>query len=259
MIFMDDFPEQGEIVIGRISKVLDYGVFLDLLEYEGVQGFVHISNVSSSWVKNIRNFVKEGQIRAGKVIHVDKSKKQVDVSLNKVSPNAQRAKIEEYKQAKRAQKLLELLAEKQGVSFDVVWSEVAEPLLQNYDSLFDAFQAVLLKGGSAVSVVPKKWVGKLVELVRSNYSLPVKVVRGKVSVFVPGSNGVELVKKALSAGEKVGGSNVSVFYEGSGVFGIRVSSSDYKSAEKLLKSVSDTIVSSVSSFGGKAVFERVEE
>ena len=91
---MVDFPEQGEIVIGRISKVLGYGVFLDLLDYEGLQGFVHISNVSSSWVKNIRNFVKEGQIRAGKVVSVDSSKNQVDVSFTKVSANIQRAKIE---------------------------------------------------------------------------------------------------------------------------------------------------------------------
>jgi len=73
---MEEFPEVGEIVIGKIVKVLDYGVFMDLIEYEGLQGFVHISNVSSSWIKNIRNFVKEGQIRAGKVTNIDQSKNQ---------------------------------------------------------------------------------------------------------------------------------------------------------------------------------------
>ncbi|MEM4326555.1 MAG: S1 RNA-binding domain-containing protein [Candidatus Diapherotrites archaeon] len=97
---MTELPEQGEIVIGKITKVLDYGVFLELLEYEGVQGFVHISNVSSSWIKNIRNFVKEGQIRAGKVIAIDEKKNQIDISFTKVPPNAQREKIEEYRQTK---------------------------------------------------------------------------------------------------------------------------------------------------------------
>jgi len=111
---IENLPEPGEIIIGRIFKVLDYGVFMELLEYEGLQGFVHISNVSSSWIKNIRNFVKEGQIRAGKVINIDRSKRQVDISLTKVSANAQREKIEEYKQGKRSQKLVELLAQKLG-------------------------------------------------------------------------------------------------------------------------------------------------
>src|SRR3989338_3209840 len=137
---MVEFPEQGEVVIGRISKVLDYGVFLELLEYEGVQGFVHISNVSSSWIKNIRNFVKDGQIRAGKVIHIDQYKKQVDISLTKVSANSQREKIEEYRQGKRAQKLIELLAQKVGAKPEEAWAEVAGPLLEKYDSLFDGFQ-----------------------------------------------------------------------------------------------------------------------
>src|SRR3989339_2184647 len=111
---IENLPEPGEIIIGRIFKVLDYGVFMELLEYEGLQGFVHISNVSSSWIKNIRNFVKEGQIRAGKVINIDRSKRQVDISLTKVSQNSQREKIEEYRQGKRAQKLVELLAQKLG-------------------------------------------------------------------------------------------------------------------------------------------------
>src|SRR3989344_368771 len=95
-VIEENYPEQGEVVIGKITKVLDYGVFLSLLEYEGMQGFVHISNVSSSWIKNIRNFVKDGQIRAGKVMAVDRYKKQVDISFTKVSQSQQREKIEEY-------------------------------------------------------------------------------------------------------------------------------------------------------------------
>src|SRR3989344_8587895 len=203
-VLTDNFPEQGEIVIGKIYKVLDYGVFMELLEYEGLQGFVHISNVSSSWIKNIRNFVKENQIRAGKVINIDRHKKQVDISLTKVSANSQREKIEEYRQGKRAQKLIEMLAQKVGAKPEDAWAEVAEPLLEKYDSLFDAFQALLITGESALPPIPKKWVAQLVELVGSNFELPEKNVRGRVSISVPGPNGVEGLRKALLAGEKKG-------------------------------------------------------
>src|SRR3989338_4643356 len=127
-------PEIGEIVIGKIVKVLAYGVFLELLEYEGVQGFVHISNVSSSWIKNIRNFVKEGQIRAGKIINIDRNRGQIDISLTKVSQSQQREKIEEFRQAKRSQKLIELLGEQLAQAPQVAWAEVATPLLEKYDS-----------------------------------------------------------------------------------------------------------------------------
>ncbi len=252
------FPEPGEIVIGRIIKVLDYGVFMELLEYEGLQGFVHISNVSSSWIKNIRNFVKENQIRAGKVINMDRYKNQVDISLTKVSQNSQREKIEEYRQGKRAQKLIDLLAQKAGAKPEEAWAEVAEPLLEKYDSLFDAFQSLLLNGTDSLPAIPKKWDGSLVELVGSNFEVPEKTVRGRISINVPGSAGVDGLKKALLAGEKKGGKNTEIFYEGSGKYAIKATSVDYKSADKLLAAVSGEIISVASSVGGKAEYEKVE-
>ncbi|MCR4369113.1 MAG: translation initiation factor IF-2 subunit alpha [archaeon] len=253
----EEMPEPGEIVIGKISKVLNYGVFLDLMEYEGMQGFVHISNVSSSWIKNIRNFVKEGQIRAGKVLAVNPEKRQIDISLTKVSPSQQRSKIEGYKQGKRAQKLVELLAENTKTDFDTAWAEVAEPLLERHDSLYDAFQLILVKGDDALEGIPKKWVAPLKELVEKNIELPEKSVRGRLVLNMPGPSGVESVKLALEAGQKKGGKRVEIFYEGSGKYAVKVSSADYKSAEKLLKDVSDEIASSAKSLGGKTEFEKV--
>ncbi len=250
-------PEVGEIVIGRVIKVLDYGVFLELLEYERVQGFVHISNVSSSWIKNIRNFVKEGQIRAGKVINIDRQRGQIDISFTKVSQSQQREKIEEYRQAKRSQKLIELLAAQVKVAPEVAISEVAEPLLEKYDTLYDAFQAILVDG-SLLSLVPKKWADPLKEMVAKNYELPEKTVKGQMVVCVPGPGGVESLKKALLAGKKKGGKNVEIFYEGSGRYDIRATSTDYKSAEKLLSGVSGEIIAQAVSAGGKAEFEKAE-
>jgi len=249
-----EFPEQGEIVIGRITKVLNYGVFMELLEYEELQGFVHISNVSSSWIKNIRNFVKEGQIRAGKVISVETGKNQIDISLTKVSSNQQRSKIEEYKQSKRTQKLLELLAKDAKVKADVAWEEIAEPLLEKYDTLYDAFQAILLEDDSVLGEVSKKWVKPLKEMVEKNFELPSKTVKGKVLLSIPGPDGVESVKKVLLQGQKKGGKKIKLLYEGSGKYSLKATSTDYKSAEKILKEVSDEIISATESSGGKAEF-----
>ncbi|MCR4335667.1 MAG: S1 RNA-binding domain-containing protein [archaeon] len=251
---MEDYPEHGEIVIGRITKVLNYGVFMELLEYEGMQGFVHISNVSSSWIKNIRAFVKEGQIRAGKVTGVDPSKNQIDLALTKVSASQQRVKIEEYKQGKRTQKLLELLAKDAKVDSQVAWNEIAEPLLEKYDTLYDAFQAILANGDSILEKVPKKWAKPLLEMIEKNFELPTKTVRGKVILSIPGYEGIESVKKVLLQGQKKGGKKVEIFYLGSGNYSVKATSVDYKSAEKILKDVSDEIVSSTKSFGGNAEF-----
>ncbi|MEK6958284.1 MAG: translation initiation factor IF-2 subunit alpha [archaeon] len=255
---MDDFPEVGEIVIGRITKVLPYGVLMELMEYGTLQGFVHISEVSSSWVKNIRNVVKEGQVRAGKVINVDMQKRHIDISLTKVPTSAQRAKVEEYKQTKRTQKLIQLLAVQLKETPEKAMEEVSEPLLAKYDSLYAAFNAALIEGESALTGVPKKWVAPLLELIEKNFEIPQKEVRGKLVISVPGSDGAEKIRAAFADAEKKNAKKAVFAYEGSGKYSVKVVSTDYKSAEKILKASSDEIISAISSKGGKAEFVRSE-
>ena len=254
---MAELPEPGDIVICKITKILDYGVFADLSEYEGTQGFVHISQVSSSWIKNIRNFVKEGQVRVAKVVNLDPNKKQIDLSFNKVSAGMQRAKIEEWKQSKRSQKLIELVAEQKKESFEIAWKEVAEPLLQKYDSLYEAFQNILSAGEEAATGVPKKWLKPLVEIISKNVELPEKTVKGVLTLSSNAPDGVLLIKDALvNAKNSSKDAEVDIYYTGSGKYVVKVNSFEYKVAERVLKEVADNAVNKIKEVGGEGEFER---
>lgn len=56
-----EWPSEGELIVATVYKVLGYGAFANLEEYEGKEAFIHISEVSSGWVKNIRDHVRENQ------------------------------------------------------------------------------------------------------------------------------------------------------------------------------------------------------
>lgn len=256
-------PSYGETVVCRITKVLDYGVFVEFLEYEGVTGFVHISQVASSWVKNIRNFVKVNQIRAAKVVHTDTSKNQIDVSFNKVSAGEQRAKIEAYGQLKKPQKLVEMVAKTCKSTPDCAWKEISEPLLEHYESLYDAFQVIKINGADAAKGVPEKYLKSLLDIIDKNIDIPQKIVRGKLMLTTTDPAGVELIKKALidskKAGEKHKGAKIDILYSGSGKYAVKIVSHDYKIAEAALKNLVDTAISEMDSAKGKGSFERRDE
>ncbi|MFH1587974.1 MAG: S1 RNA-binding domain-containing protein [Candidatus Diapherotrites archaeon] len=250
------FPEVGEVVVCKITKILDYGVFAELSEYEGVQGFVHISQVSSSWIKNIRTFVKEGQMRAAKVTNVSLEKNQVDLSFIRVSPRAQRTRIDEFKSFKRAQKLLEVLASQVKTDPSVAWDEVAVPLLEKYDSLHEAFSEIKLNKEKAAEGVSKKFMKPLIELIDKSIEEPKKTVEGTLKISSNAFAGVEVIKKAVKAGmDKVKGKNVEVIYLGSSAFKVKSTSFNYKDAEKNINAFAEAAVDSVKSGKGTGSFE----
>ena len=249
----EEIPEVGEIIVCKVTRVLDYGVFVELLEYNNMKGFVHVSQVASRWVKNIRNFAKEGQLRAAKVISVVPEKQQVDLSLTKVYPNVQRAKIEEYKQFKRNKKLLEILASEQKKSFDEVWEIVAEPLIDEYGSLFDAFQKIAIQGKGAAQMLDSKWAPLVVEIIQKNVTVSKKTIKGILTIQCLQPNGVEVIKDSLIAGmNSTKDADVEIYYVGPGKHVIKVTSTDFKVAERVLKFVSNNIIESIKSSKGTA-------
>ena len=45
-----ELPEVGEIVVATIAKIGDHGAYATLDEYNGIQGFLHVSEIAHGWV-----------------------------------------------------------------------------------------------------------------------------------------------------------------------------------------------------------------
>ncbi len=73
--------EEGKIVSGKISGITNFGAFVEL--EGGVTGLVHISEISTSYVKDINDHVKVGDIVDVKVLPADK-KGKIGLSIKQV-------------------------------------------------------------------------------------------------------------------------------------------------------------------------------
>ncbi len=71
-----DYPKVGDLVVGTVIKVQNFGAFVTLDEYPGKEGFIHIAEIATGWVKRIRNHIREKQKVVCKVMYVDKIKKE---------------------------------------------------------------------------------------------------------------------------------------------------------------------------------------
>ena len=237
------FPQLDDFVVVKVKKILPFGAVLSLEEYGGAEAFVHISEVSSGWIRNIREHLKEGQITAGKVVARDIEKRQVDVSLKRASEVEKKRKLELWQNEKRALKLLEVSVSKAGKTLKQVEAEV-KLLEEEFGSLYDVFDS-LAKGTVPKSKVSKSLLTLLEDTAKKEIRIKEVSIRADLSIKSFSEDGVGEIKKVL---QKVLGVSpkIQIHYLGAPKFFVEVSSDTPKNAEKLMLKVDETIAASAS-------------
>ncbi len=70
---------EGEVVTGRITKLLEFGCFVELAE--GIEGLVHISELAWKRVEKTSDVVQPNNTVKVKVLSVDKDKRKISLSI----------------------------------------------------------------------------------------------------------------------------------------------------------------------------------
>jgi len=74
----------GSIVEGEVTNITKFGIFLDL---GGVEGLVHVSEISWGKVNHPSEIVQIGEMIKARVISVDKEKMRIALSIKQLMPN----------------------------------------------------------------------------------------------------------------------------------------------------------------------------
>jgi S1 RNA binding domain protein len=80
--------ETGQIVEGVVARITNYGAFVDLPS--GRSGLVHISEITDTFVRDIREYLREGQPVRVKVLGLNERGK-LDLSVKQALSPEERA------------------------------------------------------------------------------------------------------------------------------------------------------------------------
>jgi translation initiation factor 2 subunit 1 len=147
---MRRLPEEGDIVIATIRQLTGHGAYVVLDEYNDMTGFLHISEIATGWIRNIERYVRPRQKSVFKVIRVNKTRAEVDLSLKQVSGEERKAKLIEVKKNEKASASMNIIKEKTKIN-DAQVKEIEDKILQKYDYIYDLFEEVARKGISVRS------------------------------------------------------------------------------------------------------------
>ncbi len=170
--------EPGQVVEGKISNIVDFGAFVDL---EGIDGLIHISELSWSHVNHPSEVVSIGDTVTVKVLDIDKDRQRISLGLKQTQEDPWQKVLNEYKEG------------------DVVDGKVTKIVA------FGAFVQILpgVEGLVHISELAQHHVESPAEVVRPGDELQVKILevddsRRRLSLSVKRVEGQELPTREVS-------------------------------------------------------------
>src|SRR5881275_54314 len=167
-----DRLQPGEVVEGTISNIVDFGAFVDL---SGIDGLIHISELSWSHVNHPSEVLSVGDTVRVKVLDIDRDRQRISLGLKQTQEDPWQRVLNEYKEG------------------DVVEGKVTKIVA------FGAFVQILpgVEGLVHISELAQHHVESPAEVVRPGDELKVKILevddsRRRLSLSVKRVEGQEL-------------------------------------------------------------------
>ncbi|MGP4060101.1 30S ribosomal protein S1 [Halobacillus sp. H74] len=84
----------GEVLEGTVRRLVSFGAFVEV--FPGVEGLVHISQISNRHIGTPDEVLEEGQTVEVKVLDVDENAKRLSLSMKELEREEARAEIQQY-------------------------------------------------------------------------------------------------------------------------------------------------------------------
>jgi translation initiation factor 2 subunit 1 len=249
---MANVPKVGEHVIATVSKVARFGAYCRLLEYDNLEVFLPIREVSSGWIKNIREHVHEGQKVVCSVLFYDREKGTIDVSIKRVTQSQAKEKIRAYNLEKRLTALFAQSVKMSGL-YDEKQALIQRALTEfsTYTNLMD--NALADSEEFKKSALPKKLKDTLIENYESNRKKRRYIVAYTMTLSTFNTmSGITELRDIISEVKRLG---INVSYIGAPHYRLVAEGEDYSKAEEKIAQATQLVQSRLK----KGVFEIEKE
>ena len=255
MSTQDDYPDVGDLVIATVKRIANYGAYVTLDEYNNKEGLIHTSEISTTWVRNIRDHVREGQRVVLKVLRVSPERSQIDLSLRRVTGREKKDKLLQWKLDKKSDSILKTASERLNLGNEQL-EEIKGKILKRFDSVYKALEESVFEGSSIfkkLGIVPEH-AEVLTEVASLKMKLDKARVRGVVEMTSTQSDGIDAIKTGLLKTKKMKKARrveIKVYTMGAPRYRIEVTADEYSQAEEFLKRSIEEVLTSLKELKGE--------
>jgi len=244
-------PSRNECVICKVKKIYPNSVSVEMIEY-GKDGMIHVSEVARRWVKNIREFLKEGQFIVCRVMSVESH--SIQLSFKRVDIIESKRKMNEFKRERKAEKLLEMTGKKLKKSLEGSYKELGHKLQEEFGSMNKAFEMAAKNPDLLVSKIKaKKWTDAMIEVAKKIFIEKEYCIRADLKLISFKPDGINVIKNVFSKVKKG-----DVKYISAGKYRLSVKGKNYKELKSEAEEIAESIVGDLNKQDGEASFKIIE-
>ncbi|KAK2970823.1 hypothetical protein RJ640_014811 [Escallonia rubra] len=224
-MYEERYPEVDTTVMIQVREIGYVCSRVSLLEYNGIEGMILLSELSRRRIRSVGSLLKVGRIEPAVVLRVNRWKGYIYLSKKMLSEQDILVCEERWNKSKLVHSIMRHVAVTMRANLEVLYNNVGWPLYQKYGHAFEAFKLIahdpnsvlnalvreikgIGPGGQEVTVmipvISEKVKDALVKTIRKRMTpLPVKI-RADIEMKCFQLDGVLHIKEAMRKAEAVG-------------------------------------------------------
>ncbi|RMZ95859.1 eukaryotic translation initiation factor 2 subunit 1 [Brachionus plicatilis] len=255
------FPDTDEVVMVNVRQIAEMGSYVNLLEYNKIEGMILLSELSRRRIRSINRLIRVGRNEVVVVIRVDKEKGYIDLSKRRVSPEEIIKCEEKFAKGKTVNSILRHTAEVLKMSTDEEFENLYERTAWKVDDKFkkpgysyEVFKQSVTEPSVLDDLdIPAEWKEILMANIRRRLTPQAVKCRADIEVSCYSYEGIDAIKKALKEGLTLSTEEkpVKINLIAPPTFVVTSTSLDREEGIKLLQSVIEKIQKSIESQRGR--------
>mmetsp|Transcript_42379 Transcript_42379/g.70749 ORF Transcript_42379/g.70749 Transcript_42379/m.70749 type:complete len:278 (-) Transcript_42379:694-1527(-) len=137
------YPEVDDVVMVTVKSIAEMGAYVALLEYNGIEGMILLSELSRRRIRSISKLIKVGRQEPVMVLRVDKEKGYIDLSKRRVSPEDIARCEEKYNKSKMVHSIMRHVAETTPAKLADLYLEFGWPCYKTHGHAFEGFKTLV--------------------------------------------------------------------------------------------------------------------
>jgi len=204
-MYESQFPEVDDFVLVQVKYVAEMGAYVELLEYNNIEGMILLSELSRRRIRSINKLIRVGRTEVVLVLRVDKEKGYIDLSKRRVAPEDIVRCEERFNKSKAVHSIMRHVSETCRVRLQDLYEQFGWDLYKRFGHAHDAFKLMVTEGDRVLAPYNIDPVVKesLIRNIQRRMTPQAIKIRADIEISCFSEEGIDAVRDALRAGEAV--------------------------------------------------------